>query len=219
MGREIDLMVNYPRAKRDTKARGEIKTEAVRAIARQYGKEFFDGDRLYGYGGFNYNPRFWQPVVPTFQEHFGLKAGTTVLDIGCAKGFMMHDMMELIPGIKIQGIDISEYAISHAMDDVKPFVKVADACKLPFPDKSFDVVISINTVHNFDRAECIQAIREIDRVSRGKSFLTVDAFRDPAEEQRMMDWALTARTILHVDEWVKLFKEAGYTGDYYWFFP
>jgi len=219
MGREIDLLVNYPRTKRNIQERAEEKTEEVRAVARMFGKEFFDGDRKYGYGGFNYHPRFWQPVVPTLKEHFGLASGSSVLDVGCGKGFMLHDMALLIPGIAVKGIDISGYAIENAIEDMRPHVQVADAKELPFPDNSFDVVISINTIHNLEREECAKALREIERVSRGKSFVTVDAYRHEEEKERMYAWNLTARTIMSVEEWVKFFREAGYTGDYYWFIP
>jgi len=219
MGQEIDLLVNYPRTKRNVDERGRTKSEEDRAVARQFGREFFDGDRRHGYGGFNYMPRFWQPVIPTFQQHFGLTAQSKVLDVGCAKGFMLHDMAELIPGITVKGVDVSTYAIEHAIDDMKPHVSVASAVKLPFPDKSFDVVISINTVHNLVRDDCATALREIERVARSGAFITVDAYRDDDEKRRMMAWNLTAQTIMHVDEWKAFFAEIGYTGDYYWFIP
>lgn len=219
MGQEIDLMVNYPRSKRNVDERGATKTDADRALARKFGKEFFDGERSHGYGGFNYHPRFWQPVIPTFQNHWGLTGQSSVLDIGCAKGFMLHDLAELIPSITVKGVDVSRYAIENAIEDMKPHVQVANATHLPFPDKSFDVVISVTTVHNLERTECIQALREIERVSRGHSFITVDAYHDEAERDRMHAWNLTAKTVLHVDEWRELFREAGYTGDYYWFIP
>ena len=132
---------------------------------------------------------------------------------------MMHDLSEMIPGITVKGIDISEYAIENAIKDMKPHLSVANAVSLPFPDKSFDVVISVNTVHNLERPECLQALREIERVSRGKSFVTVDAYRNDEEKERMFAWNLTAKTIMSVDEWVAFFAEAGYTGDYYWFIP
>ena len=141
MGQEIDLLENYPRTKRNVEERGATKTEEVRSVARKFGQEFFDGDRKFGYGGFNYSPRFWQPVVPTFQKHFNLTGSSSLLDIGCAKGFMMHDLAELIPGITISGVDISKYAIDNALEDIKPYVQVADAKSLPFADNSFDVVI------------------------------------------------------------------------------
>ncbi len=219
MGQEIDLLVNYPRTKRNVAERGEEKTEDDRRIARQFGKDFFDGDRRHGYGGFNYNARFWQPVVPTFQKHFGLGAGSSVLDVGCGKGFMLHDFAALIPGITVKGVDISRYAIEHAMEDMKPNLQVADAKKLPFPAKSFDIVISINTVHNLERAECGKALQEIERVARKGAFVTMDAYRNDEEKERMYAWNLTGLTIMHVDEWKAFFREVGYTGDYYWFMP
>jgi SAM-dependent methyltransferase len=216
---EIDLLADYPRTTRNVEARGAAKTEADRAIARQFGKAFFDGDRAHGYGGFSYNPRFWTPVVPTFQKHWDLKAGDSVLDVGCAKGFMMHDMARLIPGLVVKGVDVSDYAIANAMEDMREHVQVADAVALPFPDKSFDVVISINTIHNLAREECAQALKEIQRVARRGAFVTVDAYRDEEERRRMEAWNLTAKTIMHVDEWKAFFDRCGYTGDYFWFIP
>ena len=219
MGAEIDLLVNYPKTKRNVEDRGQSKTEADRAIARRFDKEFFDGDRKHGYGGFNYFPRFWQPVIPTFCDHFCLTARSSVLDVGCAKGFMLHDMAELIPGITVKGVDVSEYAVANAIEDMKPHVQVADARKLPFPDKSFDVVIAINTIHNLEIEECAEALREIERVQRKGAFVTVDAYRTEEEKRRMYAWNLTARTIMSVDDWVAFFRKVGYTGDYYWFIP
>jgi len=219
MGQEIDLLENYPRTKRNVDERGQEKTEEDRRIARQFGREFFDGDRRHGYGGFNYMARFWQPVIPTFREHFGLKAGDSVLDVGCAKGFMLHDMSELIPGIEVAGVDVSEYAVENAIEDMRAHVRVADARQLPFDDASFDVVISINTVHNLERDELAVALQEIERVKRRGAFVTVDAYRDEEEHRRMLAWNLTAKTIMHVDEWKAFFKDVGYTGDYFWFIP
>lgn len=216
---EIDLLVNYPKTKRNVHERGQEKTEEDRRIGRQFGQEYFDGDRRFGYGGYNYNARFWQPVMPTFIEHFGLTKNSSVLDVGSGKGFMLYDLMLAVPGIKVSGIDISQYAIDHTLEQVKPFVRQGDAKKLPFPDKSFDVVISINTVHNLPLEECKQSLREIQRVARKGSFITMDAYRTPEEKERMDAWNLTALTYMHVDAWKRLFQEVGYTGDFYWFIP
>lgn len=216
---EINLMANYPRSKRNVEERGKTKTPEDRAIARQFGKEFFDGSRDQGYGGFHYHPRFWEPVIPDFQKRYQLTANSSVLDVGCAKGFMLHDMARLIPNITVKGIDISQYAIDNVMESVKKHCSVACATQLPFPDKSFDCVISITTLHNFEMPELIQALQEIERVKRQYSFITIDAYRNDEEKERMEAWNLTAKTMLHVDEWKKLFKEVGYTGDYYWFIP
>ena len=199
--------------------RGLEKTDKDREIARKFGKEFFDGDRRNGYGGFNYNSKFWEPVVPDFQKHFSLNSKSSVLDVGCAKGFMIYDISRLIPGITVKGIDISDYAIENAIVEVKERVQVADAKNLPFEDNSFDVVISINTVHNLEIEDCGKALQEIERVSRGKSFITVDAFRNEEEKERMFAWNLTGRTIMSTRDWKIFFDKVGYTGDYYWFIP
>ena len=219
MGIEIDLMTNYPKPNRDVSGRAESKSDKDRALARKFGKEFFDGDRSHGYGGFSYNSRFWEPVVPTFKDHWDMKPGNTMLDVGCAKGFMMYDFHRLIPGLAVEGIDISDYAIENGMEEMKPYLKVASADDLPYEDNSFDYTISITTVHNFDTDGVIKALQELERVSRKGSFITVDAYTNNDEKQRMHAWNLTAKTILHVDEWKELFDEAGYTGDYFWFMP
>ncbi len=219
MGKEIDLLVNYPKANRNLSERLENKSDTDRAIARKFEKDFFDGNRNHGYGGFIYNSRFWKPVIPTFTNYWNLNENKSILDVGCAKGFMMHDLIEEIQGITVKGIDISNYAIENCIETVKDHVQVANAMNLPFEDKSFDIVISINTVHNLDKEECAKALLEIDRVSKESSFITVDAYRDEKEKERMYAWNLTAKTIMSVDEWKIFFDEIGYTGDYYWFIP
>ena len=219
MGKEIDLMINYPRSKRNVKQRGTEKTREDRAIARQFAKEFFDGERRHGYGGFSYNQKFWHPVVPTFQEYYQLSNESSLLDVGCAKGFMLNDFKKLIPGLKVKGIDVSEYAIANSLESVNHDLQVADARELPFEDGSFDLVISINTVHNLEQSELIKSLKEIQRVSRKNAFITVDAYRNEEEKEAMFDWNLTAKTILSVNDWKELFREAGYHGDYYWFVP
>lgn len=216
---EIDLLVNYPKTKRNVKERGATKTEEDRQIARQFGKDFFDGDRKHGYGGFSYHSRFWQPVVPTFQEHYNLTEGSQVLDVGCAKGFMLHDFKEQIPGVEVQGVDVSSYAIENCLEGMRPYLEVADARSLPFEDNSFDLVIAINTIHNLEIEDLKTSLREISRVSRKGAYITIDAYRNEEEKVLMDAWNLTAKTVLHVDEWKELFREVGYTGDYYWFIP
>jgi len=219
MGQEIDLLADYPKAKRNLIERAENKTEEQRAIARQFGQEFFDGGRETGYGGFSYQARFWKPVIPAFIRHWALTPESSLLDVGCAKGFMLFDLREAVPGITIAGVDISDYAIKHAKPKVREFLSVANAKDLPFDDDSFDVVLSINTVHNLDQDECAVALQEIERVSRVGAFITVDAYRNSEEHERMMAWNLTAKTIMSVEEWTCFFNEVGYTGDYYWFIP
>ena len=204
---------------RDVESRGQQKTETDRRIAREFGQAFFDGSRDHGYGGFHYHAKYWQPVVPDFKDRYSLNETSSVLDIGCAKGFMMHDFAELIPGITVKGIDISSYAIENVIEDMKPHCQVACATQLPFPDKSFDTVISITTLHNLERDDLAIALQEIERVKRKYSFITVDAYHNDEEKRRMEAWNLTAKTVMHVDEWKLFFREVGYTGDFYWFIP
>ena len=219
MGKEIDLMANYPKAKRNLEQRAAEKTDEERSIARQFGKDFFDGDRRYGYGGYSYHSRFWKPVIPMFKEFYNLTGESKILDVGCGKGFMLYDFSRLIPGITLAGIDVSEYAIANTKEEIKPFVKVSDARELPFEDGSFDLVISITTVHNLEREDCKKALQELERVSAGGKCVTVDAYFNDDEKKRMDMWNLTALTYMQTDEWKEFFKEAGYTGDYYWFIP
>ena len=219
MGKEIDLLASYPKSKRNLNKRATQKSEEDVVIARKFGKDFFDGDRNYGYGGYNYDPKFWQPVVPAFKNYWNLKSENSILDVGCGKGFMLFDLYKMIPGIKLAGIDISEYAINSSIPEIRNFLKIANAKKLPYSSNSFDVVISINTVHNLEKDECALALQEISRVSKKYSFITVDAYRNNEEKKRMLEWNLTAKTIMSVDDWILFFKKIEYTGDYYWFIP
>jgi ubiquinone/menaquinone biosynthesis C-methylase UbiE len=214
---EINLMDLYPRSKRAIDERAKLITDQDRTIARQFGKDFFDGDRLRGYGGYQYHERFWKDTVRRFRDYYKLPENASILDVGCGKGFMMHDFKKYMPKCTVAGLDISTYAIENTIDDMKPFVKVGTAKSLPYPDKSFDLVISINTVHNLTLEDCKQSLREIQRVSKGHSFIVVDAWRNHEERERMMKWNLTALTYMHAEDWKKLFAEVGYTGDYYWF--
>ena len=219
MGKEIDLLINYPKTKRDPLKRAQEKTEHDREIARKFEKDFFDGDRKNGYGGFSYNSKFWQPVIPTFKNYWNLDSSSSVLDVGCAKGFMLYDLKKNIPGIKVNGMDISEYAIENSLKEIKEDLIVGNATNLPYEDNSFDVVISINTVHNLDIENCAKALKEIQRVSKKHSFITVDAYRNDKEKESMYAWNLTAKTIMSVEEWVNFFDKNDYKGDYFWFIP
>ena len=217
MLRELDLLAKYPRTKRDPAARAAEKTPEDIAIARQFGKEFFDGERRHGYGGYSHDIRRWLGVVEDMASEY--MDPISVLDVGCAKGTMLAAFATYYERqIGLSGIDISSYAIENAVRSMKACMQVGDARSLPWGRKSFDLVVSINTLHNLDRAGVIQALREIERVGRD-AYITVDAYRNEEERRRVMDWNLTALTILHVDEWKALFKEAGYTGDYGWWAP
>jgi SAM-dependent methyltransferase len=219
LGKEIDILINYPKAKRDLNARLESKSEESRKVGRKFGFDYFDGDRNHGYGGFSYNPKFWQPVIPTIVENYKITNSSNVLDVGCAKGFFLYDLKLAFPGINITGVDISDYAVENSIPEIKPYLQVGNATKLPFEDDCFDFVISINTIHNLNLQDCATALQEVERVTKGNSFITVDAYRNDEEMARMQAWNLTALTMMSVNEWNEFFLEVGYTGDYYWFIP
>lgn len=213
---ELNLLSSYPRSKRPIEERARLMTAGIREVARLFGREYFDGDRLQGYGGYRYDNR-WKPIAKQIADYYQLREGASVLDVGCAKGYLLHDFKDYLPHLTIAGIDISEYAIENAMETVKPFLRVGNAKELPYEDDSFDLVISINTIHNLPLEECKQALREIQRVTRKDAFITVDAWRTEEERKRLIKWNLTALTFMHVEDWKRLFEETGYTGDYYWF--
>jgi len=218
MKREVNLLEFYPQSKRPIDDRGNLITEQDRAIARKFDVEYFDGDRLTGYGGYNYNPRFWTDTVAHIKDFYHLDDNSKILDIGCAKGYMMHDLSLLIPGAEIKGVDVSNYAKENAIESMQDNIVVANANNLPFPDDYFDLVIAINTLHNLPLIDCKQAFREINRVTKNNSFVMNDAWRDAKGKQSMLKWNLTALTYMSCDDWEELFKEVDYKGDYYWFF-
>tara|TARA_B100000965_G_scaffold227381_1_gene190324 strand:+ start:1351 stop:2007 length:657 start_codon:yes stop_codon:yes gene_type:complete len=216
---EIDLLKNYPKTKRNLEEATKVRTDEVRKVARLFGRDFFDGDRKFGYGGFNYHPKFWTQVVKDFRDYWQLDEKSSILDVGCGKGFMIYDFLKLIPELTIEGIDISEYAIKNSKSEVSNYLKIGDAMNLPYEDKSFDYIISINTIHNLELDDCKIALKEINRVSKKGAFITVDAYNNEEEKKRMYSWNLTAKTILSTGQWKSLFDECDYKGDYYWFIP
>ena len=169
LGKEINLLINYPKTKRDINKRLEEKTEKHRAIARKFEKDFFDGDRKVGYGGFNYNPKYWTKVVKDIYNYYKLKSGDRILDVGCAKGFMLYDFLKLDSKLNVFGIDISNYAIDKCLESLKNKLTKGNATFLPYPDNFFDLVISINTLHNLDGENLIEAFNQITRVTKKNS--------------------------------------------------
>ena len=215
MGRQVDLLRGLPRARRNVQARKDGKSEDVVRISSEFGEMYFDGPREYGYGGYRYDGR-WVPVARDIIAHFGLKPGDRVLDVGCAKGFLVKDLLTECPGLDVYGIDVSTYALMHCEPEVIGRLHRGSAEDLPFPDGSFDAVISINTVHNLDRAGCVTALREMERLAPGRGFLQVDSYRTPEQRALFVDWVLTARFHDYPDGWQTVFRESGYAGDYHW---
>jgi SAM-dependent methyltransferase len=214
---EIDRLARYPRSTGRGTMRPPTRDED-RAIAKRFGAEYFDGPRTQGYGGYRYNPRFWMPVAEDLRDAYGIQAGTKVLDVGCAKGFLLHDLGHVVPGVDVYGLDISAYGLANSMDDVRSHLVRGTAERLPYPDAAFDVVLCINTLHNLPADLCKQAVREIVRVTRpgGHGYIQVDSWLTEQQHQDFLNWQLTAQTFYEPEGWRRLFAEAGFTGDYYW---
>jgi ubiquinone/menaquinone biosynthesis C-methylase UbiE len=212
---EIDLLRSLPKAKRNIQKRADAKDPTIVAIAKQFGEMYWDGPREYGYGGYRYDGR-WRAVSRDMIAHYGLEAGMRVLDVGCGKGFLVKDLMLECPGLEVFGLDISLYAILNAPPELAGRLHLGSGEKLPFPDKSFDCVVSLNTIHNFPRPRAIKALAEVERVSKGKSYVVVDSYRTPEQKALFEDWVLTAEFHDYPEEWIRVFGEAGYTGDWDW---
>ena len=182
-------------------------------VAIQFGKDYWDGDRKYGYGGYYYDGR-WRAVAEDIVQYYGLQPGASILDVGCGKGFLLYEFTQVLPGAQVAGIDISQYAINNAKEEVKPFLRVGSAVKLPFPDQSFDFVVSITTLHNLYNYELWKALQEIERVGRGPKHVIIETYRNEREKVNLLYWQLTCRTFYTPKEWEWFFEQAGYTGDY-----
>lgn len=215
----IDFVSELHRAtKRDYIGRVTSADKAECAeVAKKYGFEYWDGDRKYGYGGYCYDGR-WRSVAQKLAVHYELKAGMKVLDVGCGMAHLLYELTQVVPGLIVRGVDISQYALEHAKEEIRDMLQFGQAQSLPFPDKEFDLVISLTTLHNLKVYDLKKALQEIERVSKGSSYIVVESFRNDREEVNMLYWQLTCASYYSVDEWEWLYHEWGYTGDYSFIF-
>jgi len=219
MKRELDLVTSLHMAtKRNYLGRmNDSKVEAM-IIAKQYGVEYWDGDRKYGYGGYKYIPGRWAPVASKLIEIYKLKAGSKILDVGCGKGFLLYEMQLLEPGLEIHGFDISQYGLDNVHPNLKANLFIHRAQdEYPFEDKSFDLAISLGTLHNLHIYELKSAIAEIERVGK-QGYIMVESFRNELEMFNLECWALTAESIMDVDEWKWVYNQFGFQGEYEFIF-
>lgn len=182
-------------------------------IAKKFDEHYWDGDRKYGYGGYQYDGR-WNIVAENMIKHYQLKPGDSVLDVGCGKGFLLYEFKKILPELNIKGTDISQYAIDHAKEEIQSHLDCGDACQLPYEDNQFDLVYSITTLHNLYIYDLEKALREIERVSKGNGYIVVESYRNEREKTNLMYWQLTCECLFTPQEWEWLFKKFDYKGDY-----
>ncbi len=193
--------VEFPKAKAAT-------------LAKKFDHDYWDGDRRICYGGYRYIEGRWTPVAEAMIQHYDLKAGDKILDIGCGKGFQLVEFQKSLAGVELYGLDISKYAIEHSHEDVKPFLQVGNATHLPFEDNFFDFVFSINTLHCLHAYDLHVALKEMERVSKGKSYICVESYRSEEEKANLLYWQVSCEAFNTPKEWEWWFDLAGYTGDY-----
>lgn len=182
-------------------------------VAKRYDRDFFDGERCYGYGGFRYDGR-WEAIARQLIELYSLPQNARILDVGCGKGFLLYEFKKLLPDCTVAGIDISEYAVENGKEEVCDSLQVNRAQDpYPFADQEFDLTVSFTTLHNLKVFELKSALSEIERVSRNK-FIVVESYRDEQELFNLQCWALTCESFFQPDEWCWLYDQFGYTGDY-----
>ncbi|MBL42353.1 MAG: SAM-dependent methyltransferase [Rhodospirillaceae bacterium] len=183
-------------------------------IASKFSFDYWDGERSFGFGGYKYDGR-WSVVAKAMIDHYKLNKESKILDVGCGKGFLIYEFTKLIPGITVNGLDISDYAVNNSKEEIRENILLGSAGdKFPWEDNSFDLVISINTLHNLYNYDLYNAIKEINRVSSKNSHITIESYRGEREKVNLLYWQLTCRSFMKPEEWEWVFSEYGYKGDY-----
>jgi protein-L-isoaspartate(D-aspartate) O-methyltransferase len=200
--------------KRDYLGRvNEFPKARAAVLAKNWGYDYWDGDRKTGYGGMRYDGR-WQKIAQAMVDHYQLKPGDKVLDVGCGKGFLLYDFTQVLPGVEVAGLDISSYAIEHAKPEIQDRLQLGSAKALPFADNEFDLVISITTLHNLYCYDLFDALKEIERVGKRHKYVCVESYRNEDEKANLLYWQLTCESFCTPAEWEWWFQQTGYTGDY-----
>ena len=183
-------------------------------LAKKWGFDYWDGDRRICYGGYSYMPGRWAPVAQAMIDHYDIKAGNKILDVGCGKGFLLYEITLLVPGVEVYGLDISSYAIENCKKEIKESIQIGNANSLPFSDKYFDLVYSLNTLHNLHNYDLDKALREIERVGKNNKYICVESYRNEVEKVNLLYWQVTCESFYTPEEWEWCFEQTGYSGDH-----
>ena len=215
MGRLLNLVTPLHRqARRDYLGRMQDDKAACMVKAKEYGADYWDGDRRFGYGGYRYMPGRWKPVARALIDLYGLRPGAKVLDVGCGKAFLLYELQLLMPELQLSGFDISPYALANRHPDFKgSLFRYRAQDPYPFGDGEFDLVISLATLHNLRLSEVGAALGEVERVGRNK-YVMLESYRNEQELFNLQCWALTCESFFDTAEWIWLYSHFGYTGDY-----
>ena len=210
------LQTKHGSVKRDYLARvndPDFPKHKAAELAKKWDYDYWDGDRRICYGGYSYKPGYWTPIANLLIQEYGLTSSSSVLDIGCGKGFLLYELTQLLPGIHVAGIDISEYAIHQSHPEVKIHLKHGSATDLPWAENRFDLAISLNTFHNLYTYELFRAFGEIKRVSK-ESYVCVESYRNELEKQNLLYWQVTCESFYTPEEWKWWFDLTEYNRDY-----
>ncbi len=183
-------------------------------LAKKFDFDYWDGDRRICYGGYKYIPGRWTPVAKKLIDFYKLDKKSSILDVGCGKGFLLYEIKKLIPDIQICGLDISKYAIDNSKEEIKEFLVHGSAAKMPFPEKSFDLVFSFNTLHNLYCNDLYLALKEINRISKKNSYICVESYKNEEEKANLLYWQVTCESFYTPKEWAWWFDLVSYKGDY-----
>ena len=182
--------------------------------AKEYGADYWDGDRRYGYGGYKYIPGRWKPVAEKLILNYNLTNESKVLDVGCGKGFLLYELKLLLPDIKIVGFDTSDFGLDNSKEEIKKYLFKHSATDIyPFDDKYFDLTISLGCFHNLRIFELEKTLGEINRVSKN-GYIMLESYRNEKELFNLQCWALTCESFFDTEEWIWLYNHFGYSGDY-----
>ena len=192
----------------------EFPKDKAAELAKKWGFEYWDGDRRINYGGYKYLPGRWTPVAEKLVNHYKLGPQAKVLDVGCGKGFLMFEISQLLVSCSVHGVDISQYAIKNSKEEIKGNIIHSSATKLPFEDNYFDLVISINTLHNLYSFDLEVALTEINRVSKSHAYICVESYRNEKEKANLLYWQVTCEQFNTPEEWGWWFKKCQYNGDH-----
>ena len=215
---EIDFMsVLHKSTQRDYLARvndPEYPKAKAAELAKKFSEDYWDGDRRICYGGYRYLEGRWEKVARAIAQHYPLPAKPKILDVGCGKGFLLYDFLKVVPDAEIYGIDISDYAIANSKPEIRDRLQVGNAIDLPWEDNSFDLVISITTLHNLHAYDLDLALREMERVGKQHKYLCIESYRNEQEKANLLYWQVTCEAFNTPEEWHWWFKHTGYTGDH-----